>query len=227
MSQTVNADFLRGKMLAHLFAAQPSRVLDVGCGRGQLLELCRGAGLAAVGLEGSAKRAQELAMPVVRGSATALPFADNSFEWSIMRHVAHHLDDPERAMHELARVASKGVLVAEPWRPADIPACDTARSIDEWCKAHHRRQGMVHDTDIPGEQLATWLRGADNFELQIEYVSQPVNVEPAEIIDGIRSAIADLPDDHAEQAHATAWIELIAKTGFSATGSAIVIARKH
>lgn len=226
MTQAMNADFLRGEMLAHLFTAKPTRVLDVGCGRGQLLELCRGAGLAAVGLEGSAKRARELTMPVVRGSATALPFADNSFEWSIMRHVAHHLDDPERAVCELARVASQGILLAEPWRPADIPACDTARSIDEWCKAHHRRQGMVHDTDIPGEQLAAWLRSAGDFDIQIEYVSQPVNVEPAEIVDGIRSAIEDLPAEHLEQALATQWIELIDKTGFSATGSAILIARK-
>ena len=226
VTQAVNAEYLRAQMLRHLFASQAASAIDVGCGRGQLLERCRAKGLWSVGLEGSAKRVGELTQPVVQGSATALPFAAGCFDWSIMRHVPHHLDDPAAATGELARVAARGVLLAEPWRPAGDPASETAHLIDEWCKAHHRRTGMIHDSDIPGEQLAEWLKAADNFEIEIEHVHRPLNLPLEEVTAGIWSSIEDLPEEHEERRQAREWIRRIKKTGFSATGSVILVARK-
>lgn len=46
----------------------------------------------------------------VVGSAHALPFKSNSFDFAIARHVLEHVDDPELACRELSRVARAGYL---------------------------------------------------------------------------------------------------------------------
>jgi ubiquinone/menaquinone biosynthesis C-methylase UbiE len=50
--------------------------------------------------------------------AEALPFRDASFDIVAVHDGLHHLEDPGRAIREMARVARHGVLILEPARAA-------------------------------------------------------------------------------------------------------------
>lgn len=84
-----------------------SRVLDLGCGRGGVVELFwRDVALAA-GLDPdspslSGHRAP--GMPVVRGVGERLPFADESFDLIVCLWVMEHLKHPATVLREVRRV---------------------------------------------------------------------------------------------------------------------------
>jgi SAM-dependent methyltransferase len=87
-------------------------LLDVGCGRGELLDIAEGFGLESKGVE---------VVPdlidgerVMYGEAYALPFPDKSFDHVTMFDVMEHLlpEDAERTVRELARVARQTVTIA-------------------------------------------------------------------------------------------------------------------
>ncbi len=226
-----NAAFLRNAFTDRLLAASPDSLLDVGCGKGELLQACHAAGVWAVGLEPSALLAG--ARPpgshqpaVLRGRAEWLPILDRAFDWAVMRHVPHHLADPRQGLRELVRVARKGVLVAEPWHPQDDPAHATAHALDDWCKSHHRRRGRVHAPDIPAQQLADWLKQSGCFEISIESLSRPLYVPVDEVAADVADAVQDLPPDHQAQLEARAWLEEAQRTGVAANGTAMVMARR-
>jgi len=48
--------------------------------------------------------------PIVEADAQALPFRDSSFDYVICSHVLEHVEDPERMLRELMRVASAGYI---------------------------------------------------------------------------------------------------------------------
>lgn len=52
---------------------------------------------------------------IVRGDALALPFADASFDYVLTSMFLHHLDDEDvvRALHEMDRVARRGIVAAD------------------------------------------------------------------------------------------------------------------
>lgn len=99
--------------LKALFASLPkgASILDVGCGTGEQLLLAQGFGLSAHGLE-PARGMREIAQRNVPGAeikegvATALPFADNSFDAIIQIEVLRYLDRSEirQALAEMKRV---------------------------------------------------------------------------------------------------------------------------
>ncbi len=87
------------------------RWLDVGCGRGGIVELlgeevtlCVGADLDLASLrEHRAPSTRRVAAP-----ADALPFADESFDLVTCSWVLEHLDDPLHAFAQIARVLTAG-----------------------------------------------------------------------------------------------------------------------
>lgn len=103
------------------------RVLDIGAGdgylSGRLAEICR----EVVGLEyepsGVALANEMLSgrpnVSVRQGDTYALPFENAAFDAVVMADVIEHLDDPDRAVAEMARVVKDdgAVLVTTPhWR---------------------------------------------------------------------------------------------------------------
>ncbi len=108
--------------LAELHGGQ--RVLDVGTGDGTYaLEAAR-RGASVIGLDTSSSmltaaetraRAAGLHIDVHAGSVTALPFADASFDRALAVTVLCFVDDPARALAEMARVTKPGgrVIVGE------------------------------------------------------------------------------------------------------------------
>lgn len=87
-----------------------SRVLDVGCGRGGVLEVCWREVALPVGLDPDwASLAERRApLPVVCGWGCPLPFANASFDVVLMVWVLEHLPDPHAVLSEVARVLRPG-----------------------------------------------------------------------------------------------------------------------
>jgi SAM-dependent methyltransferase len=88
-----------------------TRLLDLGCGRGGLVELLRSEVALAVGVDPDLRSLLEHRAPAllrVAARAEALPFAGESFDLVISSWVLEHLAAPEPAMIEVARVLSPG-----------------------------------------------------------------------------------------------------------------------
>ena len=87
-----------------------ARVLEVGCGSGELLRSLSGGSSLAVGVDLSAA-----GLGIARGkalvacaSAQALPFEDGSFDAVVAQHLIEHLIEPESALGEWRRVLRPG-----------------------------------------------------------------------------------------------------------------------
>ena len=63
-------------------------------------------------------RRRSFEVALVRGDAARLPFSDRSFGMSLVHDGLHHLDDPYRALGEMARVSRRELVVMEPARAA-------------------------------------------------------------------------------------------------------------
>ena len=95
--------------------AGATRVLDIGCGDGQITRLAAGLGdvQLAVGLDPTWNQvrvaaARAGATGFVRAAADALPFAAGSFDAAVACLVFEHIDDVDAAIAEIARVLEPG-----------------------------------------------------------------------------------------------------------------------
>jgi SAM-dependent methyltransferase len=115
------------RTLDELFSqAAPASVLDVGCGEGVLTEQWAqrlGSGrVVGVDLEDpkldaewAGRRQANLEFRPMR--VERLAFADDEFELVAATEVLEHVDGPELALAEMARVASRNLLVSVPHEP--------------------------------------------------------------------------------------------------------------
>ena len=99
------------------------KVLVVCCGSGMDAEYLVRSGASVVAVDishGCLERARlrasryHLQYELVRADAETLPFCDGAFEYGFVHDGLHHLSSPDRALAELARVATRGLLVSEP-----------------------------------------------------------------------------------------------------------------
>jgi len=103
--------------VAAVVEARPARVLEVGCGWGELAEwLARDTAAQVVAVDLS-ERMVELArargVDAKVGDVQELPFADGSFDVAVAAWMLYHVPDLDRGLSELARVLRPGgILVA-------------------------------------------------------------------------------------------------------------------
>lgn len=125
VAKRLQAGFERN--LGELFSrADPQSLLDVGCGEGVLVHEWAGVlgDRRVVGIDldepsiqaGWAQRqAPNLEYRVLK--AEDLPFADDEFDTATAIEVLEHVPDPEHTVAEMARVASRWLLVSVPREP--------------------------------------------------------------------------------------------------------------
>jgi ubiquinone/menaquinone biosynthesis C-methylase UbiE len=90
-------------------------VLELGAGTGHFTRWLSGQGLAAVGLDLAAAmltQAQKLdGIPLVRGDAQRLPFADKTFDLVALITTLEFLEHPRAVLAEALRVTRRGLLL--------------------------------------------------------------------------------------------------------------------
>lgn len=106
--------------------AAPESILDIGCGEGVLTcewaERLGGGRIVGIDLDDPKLRAEwaKRERPNLEyrvEEATNLSFADGEFDLVTAIEVLEHVPDPERTVSEMARVASRHVLVSVPREP--------------------------------------------------------------------------------------------------------------
>ena len=93
-----------------------SRVLDLGCGGGLVAEAIAAEGYAVTGLDASlpslrAARDHGRSAYYCGGDASALPFADGSFDAVVCSELLEHVEDPDAVLREITRVLMPGGLL--------------------------------------------------------------------------------------------------------------------
>lgn len=134
-------------------------VLEVGCGTGLILRRIREFAKVARGVDlspGMLEKARQRGLDVVLGSATELPFPDQSFDVTCSFKVLAHVPEIERALAEMVRVTRVGgTVLAEFYNPYSIrgllkrfgPAGKIAQG------AHERHVYTRFDSPFKIEQL--------------------------------------------------------------------------
>ena len=105
--------------------ASPGSILDVGCGEGVLTSEWAeridgrivGIDLPDPKLEAEWRKRQRPNLEYRAEEATRLSFADDEFEMASAIEVLEHVPDPEATLDEMARVASRWLLVSVPREP--------------------------------------------------------------------------------------------------------------
>lgn len=118
-----NLDFL-GR--THL--APPLRILEIGCGKGAMLNHLRLQGYTVTGIDVDAdalaySQATHPEIPVCLASGDSLPFASGSFDAVLSFDVFEHIKDSDRHLAEVRRVLKPGghYIVQTPNKWTNIP----------------------------------------------------------------------------------------------------------
>jgi len=93
----------------------PGRLLDVGCGTGDLAAIFARRGWSAAGIEPSttaAEHARAIGVEAVTGTLADAPWDDGEFDAILFNHSLEHIDEPAQALAEAARLLRPGGLLA-------------------------------------------------------------------------------------------------------------------
>lgn len=98
-----------------LWRRGPGRLLDVGCGTGDLAAVFGRHGWRACGIEPSeqaAGHARAAGVEVVTGTLADAPWEQGSFDAIVFNHSLEHIEDPAEALAQAARLLRPGGLLA-------------------------------------------------------------------------------------------------------------------
>ncbi len=98
-----------------IWQRSPGRILDVGCGVGDLAAAFARQGWEAAGIEPSeqaAEHARAAGVEAVAGTLADAPWPDGHFDAIIFNHSLEHIDDPAAAVAAAARLLRPGGLLA-------------------------------------------------------------------------------------------------------------------
>lgn len=122
--------------------ASGKKVLEVGCGTGLILERVHKIAQDAVGVDistGMLEVCRKKGLNVMEGSATELPFEDNTFDLVYSLKVLAHVPDIEKAIREIVRVMKpEGRVVLEFYNPFSL------KGLNDKLRAIIRRRKPVY-----------------------------------------------------------------------------------
>ncbi len=100
----------RARAVNRLFP-RPGRVLDIGCGRGQMLRELKSMGWECFGTEFPGQASKSLPFTVYEGDLAELKLQPQSFDAVTLWHVFEHLKNPFSALDEIGRILKPGGLL--------------------------------------------------------------------------------------------------------------------
>jgi SAM-dependent methyltransferase len=144
-------------------------LLDVGCGRGELLHQADVP--FAVGTDLARRGIRHLRRPAVIASMLELPFPDRAFEVVLCAETLEHLDpaDLPRAAAELRRVAARSLVITVPYAEDPLawshrcPACGTVFHLHG------------HRSVFTPERLIALFPGAARYEARGAWPVRPMS----------------------------------------------------
>ena len=167
-----------------------SRVLDVGCGTGNLMAAIRGiADCSCVGvdLSGDMLRVAGENLPdavVVQADVAGLPFSEGSFDCAVgsffLHHVPHHWR--LRAIKECHRVLTKGLLIIVSRSYALMETSQIVRFFPEVLEIDKERFPSI-------SEICEWLERAGFTDIGSEVVKD----DPYRVDEGFLSWVAKRP----------------------------------
>jgi 2-polyprenyl-3-methyl-5-hydroxy-6-metoxy-1,4-benzoquinol methylase len=112
--------FRAGSILSHMPGNRisskrcPPKVLDIGCGRGRLLEILKQKGCDCYGLERKAfpVNTQAQGIHFYKENLRDIRFEDDFFDAVILWHVLEHIENPVAMIHETARIIRPAGIIA-------------------------------------------------------------------------------------------------------------------
>jgi SAM-dependent methyltransferase len=169
-------------VLQAMAEARPARILEVGCGEGELAERMQAELGAEVAALDQSKRMVELTrargVAAIVGDVQELPFVDGEFDCALAAWMLYHVPDLDRALSEVARVLRPaGRLVAvtigldhmgELRRLAGAPPPDLTFHADNGAQFLGRHFMRVERRDATG-----WVAFPDRAAAQ-EYVDATI-----------------------------------------------------
>jgi SAM-dependent methyltransferase len=177
------------------------RVLDIGCGEGQVARGLAAAGVEVVGLDPSgpqitAARARGGGPEYARANAERLPIADRSVDAVLACLAFEHVQDLSSAVQELARVLVPGgrllLLVGHPLLQAPGSGWIDDKILDEryWRIGEYLREHSVVDEVAPGvafefvhRPVHVYVNTLAASGLFVEHMDEPA--PPAALLDAI------------------------------------------
>jgi len=93
-------------------------ILDIGTGTGLFAEQFQNKGFKVTGIDDNEvmiKEAQRL-VPTshfIQASADKIPFKDNEFDFALMAHLLHEVENPEAVINEAKRVTKNNLFILE------------------------------------------------------------------------------------------------------------------
>lgn len=145
-------------MLREALAGAPGpALLDIGGGTGNYAQALTDEGWQPLVADRSPEmlaQAKSKGLATVRVDATELPFADDSFDATMLVAMIHHVDQPERALAEARRVLRPGGRLAL--------MAFTREDIEEsWCMDYFpASRPWMYETHPPLRELLAALPGA-------------------------------------------------------------------
>lgn len=157
-------------------------ILDVGTGDGQIAKRMADEAPNAIAWGMDVMARPSAHVPVTLYDGTSLRFGDNSFDVVSFVDVLHHTEDPERLLHEAARVARNAVILKDHLSRNALDHA-TLRLMD-WVG------NVPHGVVLPYNYapLATWERWFDAAGLEVAAFTTevPLYPFPASLIFGRR-----------------------------------------
>jgi len=178
-----------------------TRVLDVGCGEGQVARRLAAAGVEVIGVDPSAAQiarahARRGGPRYARASAERLPVADRSVDAVLACLAFEHVHDLPAAVGEIARVLVAGgrllLLVGHPLLQAPGSGWIDDKILDEryWRIGEYLREHAVIDEVAPGvafefihRPVYVYVNTLAAHGLMVEHMDEPA--PPAALLDEI------------------------------------------